>query len=487
MDSPVPLAFPGSPVNERRRDRLRGFGGAVLGLLALAVGPFPRAAAQTFSEFPVPGGAPAVITAGPDGRLWFTEPAAERIGRISIDGAVTEFPLPAGSRPFGIAAGPDGKLWFAQQPGRIGSITPAGVVASFQIPASGFTDIPVSIAAGPDGNLWATESTSRVDRITTGGTIIGFETYYSGTYGIAAGPDGNLWFTVSSDFDTESKVCRITPAGVTTVMAYGFGGPAGITAGPDGNVWFTERSGNRVSRITPTGVLTRFDIPSVAEPVGIVTGPDGNLWFTEYAANKIGRITTAGVISEYPIPTAGSGPTWIAVGPDGNLWFAEETVHGIGRLNLAAPTACVADATTLCLNAGRFRVRAEWTTRDGASGAARAVGLTADSGYFTFFGPANVEVVAKVLNGCGFNSHFWLFASGLTNVHVVLTVADTATGESRAYENPIDTAFQSIQDTSAFGCTVASAVALRPRPLRLPPREAPPSFVGRLLPRRVDG
>ncbi len=48
----------------------------------------------------------------------------------------------------------------------------------------------------------------------------------------------------------------------------------------------------------------------------------------------------------------------------------------------------------------------------------------------------NVEVVVKVLNGCSppFN-HYWVFASGLTNVAVELTVTDTQTGEVVTYLN----------------------------------------------------
>ena len=36
-----------------------------------------------------------------------------------------------------------------------------------------------------------------------------------------------------------------------------------------------------------------------------------------------------------------------------------------------------------------------WTTRDGASGPGHPVALTADSGYFWFFDPSNVEVRAR--------------------------------------------------------------------------------------------
>jgi streptogramin lyase len=51
------------------------------------------------------------VCAGPDGALWYTLLAADRVGRISLDGDAQEFPLPAGSMPSLITAGPDGALW----------------------------------------------------------------------------------------------------------------------------------------------------------------------------------------------------------------------------------------------------------------------------------------------------------------------------------------------------------------------------------------
>ena len=69
--------------------------------------------------------------------------------------------------------------------------------------------------------------------------------------------------------------------------------PLGIAAGPDGNLWFTEVFGDRIGRITPTGVITEFGagITPNSRPRYIAAGPDGNLWFTEFAGNRIGRIT----------------------------------------------------------------------------------------------------------------------------------------------------------------------------------------------------
>jgi hypothetical protein len=112
--------------------------------------------------------------------------------------------------------------------------------------------------------------------------------------------------------------------------------------------------------------------------------------------------------------------------------------------------ACVTNAATLCLNDGRFKVQAQWTTKEGATGAAQAVALTGDTGYFWFFTSNNVEMVVKVVNGCGFNSSYWTFAGGLTDVNVVMAVTDTLTGATKTYINPQTTAFLPIQDTAAF-------------------------------------
>ncbi len=34
------------------------------------------------------------ITTGPDGNVWFTEASGDKIGRVSLFGAVTDFPVP---------------------------------------------------------------------------------------------------------------------------------------------------------------------------------------------------------------------------------------------------------------------------------------------------------------------------------------------------------------------------------------------------------
>jgi hypothetical protein len=113
---------------------------------------------------------------------------------------------------------------------------------------------------------------------------------------------------------------------------------------------------------------------------------------------------------------------------------------------------CTPGPNTLCLNGNRFKVSANWRTPAGQAGAARAVSLTPDTGYFWFFQDTNVEFVVKVINGCSLSQRYWVFAGGLTNVQVDIRVEDTRNGRVKTYRNPQNTAFRPIQDTAAFSC-----------------------------------
>ncbi len=122
---------------------------------------------------------------------------------------------------------------------------------------------------------------------------------------------------------------------------------------------------------------------------------------------------------------------------------------------VTAPGACVQTPSALCLDNSRFKVQSVWRTFIGIeSGSApgHALPETNNFGQFWFFSPDNIELSVKVLNGCAVNNHFWVFASGLTDVEVVLRVTDTQTGETRTYFNPKGQAYTPVQDTSAFSC-----------------------------------
>lgn len=126
---------------------------------------------------------------------------------------------------------------------------------------------------------------------------------------------------------------------------------------------------------------------------------------------------------------------------------------------------CVDGPTVLCLQNGRFKVEAAFRTSQGINGLAQARPLTPDTGTFYFFNEANIEMVVKVLRACGLNQRYWVFAGGLTDVEVDLSVTDTLTGAAKLYRNSAGVPFQPLQDTNAFA-TCDAGIAERVREIR---------------------
>jgi len=197
-----------------------------------------------------------------------------------------------------------------------------------------------------------------------------------------------------------------------------------------------------------TGVAaTYYNRPGAAfEPVQdqdtfAVCSQGGNLYGESRYLLSAGEMEavrggSAGAAPDVGAPTVGAPAFWPA-----------------SRLAQAVGGNCIPDEETLCLENGRFAVRATWESADGKTGDAVAWPLTGDTGLYWFFQPSNVEMVLKVLDGCDFNGHRWVFAGGLTDLGVTMTVTDTETGEERTFENPAGTLFRPVQELKAFPCS----------------------------------
>ncbi|MEM7582267.1 MAG: M64 family metallopeptidase [Acidobacteriota bacterium] len=151
---------------------------------------------------------------------------------------------------------------------------------------------------------------------------------------------------------------------------------------------------------------------------------------------------------EHVFAEPGLYPVTLTVTRDGETASLSRTVEVFAT----APGACVETAESLCLQSGgRFKVEALWRDSVGATGAALVVPFaSADSGLMVFFDAENWETLVKVLDGCGFNDHFWVFAAATTDVEYALRVTDTNNGLARIYRNPPGNASPAITDTFAF-------------------------------------
>lgn len=154
--------------------------------------------------------------------------------------------------------------------------------------------------------------------------------------------------------------------------------------------------------------------------------------------------------TEIPLGALPEGE-WVAQLVDRDSGAAGDRIEfEVGPSPLAPPVPCAPDHDTLCLRGGRFAVEATVDT-PGLQRRARVRLLSYGSGALYFFESGNPELFVKVLDGCGFNGHHWLFVSGLTDLAVTLRVFRVASGEVRVVRNPQGRAFPSLQDIRAFG------------------------------------
>jgi streptogramin lyase len=222
---------------------------------------------RQFDDFPLPNAAafPAQIVLGQDGGLWFTEFEGNRIGRITPDGNITSFTLPnADSRPLGIASDAEGDLWFTEWGGfRIGRLTTAGSLTEYTIASP--ISRPSAIALGPDGAMWFTyEFGPFVGRVAANGTIqtFSFTTQSTALFDLAAGPDGKLWFLGVASvgrFDASaSGPANLTETAIPAVFESE--GRSQITAGPGDEMAFITANSQNVFTATVPGGASERDV-----------------------------------------------------------------------------------------------------------------------------------------------------------------------------------------------------------------------------------
>jgi streptogramin lyase len=292
---------------------------------------------------------PVSLAIGSDGNIWFAEVSASgpngKIGRMTPAGAVTEFPLPTtGAYPTALIAAPDGNIWFTEL-NAIGRITMTGAVTEY--PVQGV--LTPGLALGRDKALWfaemflgdPTRGIGKLGHISLTGAVseIPLAAHVSPT-AVAAGPDGAMWFAEASLAGGASglapKFGRVGPSGAITEFSLpaSAGEIRHMTTGPDGNLWFTEDANNssdkhesgKVGRMTPTGTVTEFPLPAGNPFVNCITpGTDNTLWL---CGHGLLHVTLDGTFSTIALPTLGNEVAGIAPTAQGTVWFAEASANG---------------------------------------------------------------------------------------------------------------------------------------------------------------
>jgi virginiamycin B lyase len=152
-----------------------------------------------------------------------------------------------------------------------------------------------------------------------------FTGFTTSPWDVTTGPDGNLWIAPFGG----ANLVKMTTSG--TITEYPLPSPRtmnqAITVGPDNNIWFPSQTGSVMIKSTTNGVMTAYAMGGISNYV--TSGPDGNIWYT--IAGKVGKMTTSGVRTEYSVTTS---PAGIAAGPDGNMWYTTALGNKVGKIAL---------------------------------------------------------------------------------------------------------------------------------------------------------
>ncbi len=293
---------------------------------------------------------PESIRRGPDGAMWFVESIANRIGRISSTGQVSEFDV-AHIASSGMAVGEDGDVWFSSGPHSIVRRATSGKTTEYTVPSfSGYSPLIENIEPSRDGGIWFSDlDTAKIVHLTPDGR---FEAHQVPAKGfvqieIAVDRDDNVWFTGMND-DTVSLMTHagaITQYHTPTMNS----GPIEPRVAPDGSVWFYEDKTDTLAKLEPsTGVIHEIPLSSKPAPVsssdgeemvsagprGLAIADDGSIWFTDPDGNRVGHLIGSGPIKYFKLPT-GSLPMSLAVDSENGAWFTEDRRGRIGRITAA--------------------------------------------------------------------------------------------------------------------------------------------------------
>ena len=286
------------------------------------------------------------ITAAPNGDIWYTCPNNLNLVRLRYSGpqgavSVERFPIAQSEIGNQLGVSSDGLVWIASSTGVYRYNPTSGSAFKFAYPAGVMTG--EALAIGFDDTVWFSTYNGYVGRILPGGTLAAFKVPGSSRITDAAvAPDGNAWF---SD-EVTTLLTRATPQGVVTRFDIGMESD-GVTVGPDGNIWVSGIS--NVVKVSPTGqVLGKYPTGG-GLAFGIRTAPDGTMWFADQAG-YVGQITIAGNVSLAPVPQPAGAVIGIAIRrSDGMVFYMTNAgVSGnAARIGAVLPAAQTPADTTI--------------------------------------------------------------------------------------------------------------------------------------------
>lgn len=174
---------------------------------------------------------PIFLNAGPDGCIWGTQLLASGVIQATPAGQINEYLIPTpNSRPIAIIPDPSEKyMWFTEEAGvNIGKIDMNGHITEYKVPARHKNDILASLAFDFEGNLWVQVYVDHANPVPAGiDYIICF--------------DKSIRQVVGTDIHKVPYTIHDVPSRMSMMHR--------IRPDAKGNLWFTEMMTDKLGKI----------------------------------------------------------------------------------------------------------------------------------------------------------------------------------------------------------------------------------------------
>lgn len=329
-------------------------------------------------------------------------------------------------------------------------VSEGGVEAPITVRRQGATAAAASVGYATAGG----DATAGVDYRAVSGTLSFADGETVGSFGVPVFQDEEaegdetvelrLLDPVGGELGSAEAILVIEDDDVGAPGRLGWDAPVFVTGEGAGSVALTVvRDGGRQGTVTVTyrseglGAVAGLDYEAIS---GVLEWQSGDL---EPRTVVLPVLDDAGVEGSELVRL-------VLLSPTGGATLAGDATAVVVLRDDDGAAACAAGEETLCLLEERFRVEVVWRNpRDGSFGPGRAAPELDPTGLFSFFDPANVELVVKVLDGRALTGAFWFFYGALSDVEYWILATDTGTGVLEVFHNP-PLHQASFADTQAF-------------------------------------
>ena len=301
----------------------------------------------TVVSLPAGYGQPTFVAVDQSGKVWFTMPVTNAIGRYDpVSTSVTQWAVPtAAAGPWDLAIDSNGKIWFTEHyVNQIASFDP-NTQTFHEIATPAANSNPYGITVDASNNIWFTENTDSVALIgeyTNQGSLNEYKIRNTSTGGtgltphlITIAPGGNLWWSEGwvSAIAT-LNLAAAQPGTNNGVTEYHYtpscstcgSHTSGISADKQGTIWLDDSLQNTFGSFPSGGGSFSFNSSPGNHPHdGLNVDSQNRIWFDEEFSNKL-AVAIQGSSSVTPTPTPTNTPTPTATStPSSGTTLATDT------------------------------------------------------------------------------------------------------------------------------------------------------------------